>query len=224
MHKILFVGAILSTFMLVQAKSVETTKTEQTTASAPLTNNNEELKAAYERAQKDFDALKDVTHFQKTTVKNLALIPAEKDITDFPAPLAAEENDQENIIAYYKSVAAAYEKASKTSYEQMHRAHMAASKHGSEQHMKTIRHDGIKLPDDVTTHKSGHLTDDKAVPYKSASNTPISTHADAHVLQNKRYNQLKTTHDTLEMKYKFYAAIAKELQPAEVESSKVTKG
>lgn len=222
MYKILLAGAVISTVMLVQAKTETTTPKNDKVEAVVATNNNESLKKAFEKTKKDFIDHEHASTLIKQSMNDMALIPTESNIKDFPAPLAATENDTAKIAAYYKSVADVYQKETKTAQEAMTRAHEASNKTKMDQTLKAQRHADIKLPHDINTHKDGHGTGDKVVPYKSTQVTPKAIHSDTQTLQNKRFNELKTSHDKLEMKQKFYAAIATELTPktATVKSEK----
>lgn len=204
MYKILFAGAVISTLMLVQAKSEEQKTNNETVA----VNNNDSLKKAYETAQKDLAAHEKASTMHKHHMAKLPMIPEEKDIKDFPAALAAEENDEAKIADYYKLVASAYEKEAKTAQETMTRAHEAMSKQKMDHSLKHQRHADRKMPKDMAMHKSGKKVDDKYVPHQSAAHTPIPVHADSQAMQSKRYSELKTKHDQMEMKHKFYLEIA----------------
>lgn len=219
MYKILLAGAVVSTLMLVQAgaedKAVSNENTSNETADntpnetaqAP-TIENEQLKAAYELAKKDFAAHQDASSLVKTNVGELPLVPEEKNIEDFPAALTAEESDPETIGSYYEAVADAYAVESERVQEAMLRAHQAAEKHKLDHQLKDMRHQDRHLPDDITQHTAGHTRDDATVPYRSAKYTPLGIHKDNDVLQTKRYNELKTEHDRLVMKHDFYEEIA----------------
>lgn len=219
MHKILLVGAVISTLMLVQSKSEvahKAEKTEQAQIAQAATNNNADLKKAFEQTQKDFIAHEHSSTLVKNAMKDIQLIPAEKDIKDFPAPLLAEENDTAKISAYYKTVADSYEKEAKKAQEEMTRAHAAVHKQKQHQGLKAQRVSGTEMPGhhDITSHKT---LDSEGKPFMSATHTPTALHGDAQAMQDKRYSQLKTQHDKLEMKHKFYGEISKALAPKEAE-------
>ncbi len=221
MYKILFAGAVISTLMLVQAKS-ETEKNAQTEAKLAPAHQNEALVKAYDDAKKNISEHKDASTLVKNIAKELPLIPEEKNLNTFPAPLAAEENDPSKIASYYRAVAEIYEKEGKKAHEAMTRAHQA--KHHAKHHhqLKSQRASDKEIASthDITMHKT---TDKYGKPFQSAKHTPPAVHGDSQAMQDKRYSQLKTDHDKLELKQKFYTEIAVAMEPKEVPAAEVKK-
>lgn len=215
MYKILLAGAVISTLMVIQAKAEEkrvsnenATQTANKTPPTP-TIENEQLKAAYEQAKKDFAAHKHSSSIVKVGVHDLPLVPQEATIEGFPAPLPVEEHDHEHISTYYDAVADAYAIESEHVHEAMIRAHHATEKHKIDNQVRDMRYQDKGLPqDDINLHNVGHKRDDKAVPFRSARYTPHNVNKDNQVLQNKRYAELKQEYDRLVMKHDFYEEIA----------------
>jgi len=217
MYKILFAGAVISTLMLVQANSEAEKKAEV----APV-HQNEALVKAYEDAKKNMAEHKDASTLVKNASKELPLIPEEKSIKEFPTPLAAEENDPTKIAAYYKTIAETYEKESRKAQEAMTRAHQAKLNAKQTHQLKSQRASDKEIASthDITMHKT---TDKYGKPFQSAKHTPPAVHGDSQAMQDKRYSQLKSDHDKLELKHKFYAEIAVAMEPKEIPASEVKK-
>lgn len=199
MYKLLIAGAIVSTLMVIQSKAEETTQTSI----------NPQLKEAFERAKRDLVAHKRASSMKKTNLKNLPLIPEEKQIEDFPAPMAADENDPETISHYYDEVASSYLTEADKTYQQMQRAHQAKEKHKTKTHLTDMRHQDRHLPDDISLHKANT----EMSLSKSSRHTPQNINRENEVIQDKRYKELKNAHDALEMKHEFYSEIADLISP-----------
>ncbi len=206
---------ILRVFVLVGFTSIVLAHTEPNKPQEPPANPI--IAAMFEHAREvvsDTDVSDTMeAKLVRELVEKLPAIP-EENITDFPKPIAAGEQDSEILLAYYNRVAESYLKsaevereASAIAYERM----KALERKGK---LRTFRVEDVrpKKGEFITEHgEKEEFTGVTTLPM-SVKHIPSPLMQRNLSIQRERYKSQKLAAEELSLKGNFYAAMAEQLK------------
>ncbi len=146
-------------------------------------------------------------------VEKLPAIP-EENITDFPEPIAADEQDSEILLAFYNRVAESYLKAAETEHEASAIAYERMKALERKGKLRTFRAEDVrpKKGEFITEYGEKEEFSGGTTLPMSAKHIPSPLMQKNLSIQRERYKSQKLAAEELILKGNFYAAMAEQLK------------